>query len=184
MQQFSISFSVVLLSQHVLQDIGRREKLNQFGKTWIFLNVWTLLTSQVWEEYFTAHLPITQMSRSGYWNKLTLRIIIWEEFSSCLKKAHLLSYKLFYLGSLDSGWFQKMNWVMSKSSEALTPQYSIDLKLYYWQIKVFAQNSHSALVAFLKQQLVPNETFLLWKPRPWYVASSTWAGGNTDRGFC
>lgn len=46
-----------------------------------------------------------------------------------------------------------------KSSETLTLQYSIDLKLCYQQIKLFPQNSHSALVAFLKQQLVPMRYF-------------------------
>lgn len=48
---------------------------------------------------------------------------------------------------------------MPKSSEALTLQYSIDLKLCYWEIKVFPQNFPSALVAFLKQQPVPMRHF-------------------------
>lgn len=55
---------------------------------------------------------------------------------------------------------------MAKSSEALTLQYSIDLKLFYWQIKVFPQNSHSGLVAFLKQQLVPMRHFYSGRQGP------------------
>lgn len=55
---------------------------------------------------------------------------------------------------------------MAKCSEALTLQYSIDLKSCYWQIKVFPQNSYSALVTFLKQQLGPTRHFYSGRQGP------------------